>query len=191
MVTSVAVALPRLSAHAESVFGVAQLRQFLTTSLGDAALAGYLSAAFEAIDDVLGPLVVTERRRPHGELLMLSEDAASITTVVENALWSPLTLADDDYQLSSTGRQLLRLRTGTNPSWRWCGRVDVTYIRQEDVARRIRAAVALVQLELGFLPGLASRTIGTYSETFASGRPYAEQRAEILASLVNDVAYVR
>ena len=56
---------------------------------------------------------------------------------------------------------------------------------RDDTATRQRAQRALVDLELSFHPGLTGQSIGTWSETYAGSgmKSYAEQRADILASL--------
>jgi hypothetical protein len=159
---------------------LAELRTFITTDLADAPLQDLLSASRLAIIWAIGADgSLTERSHPNGDLLMLSWPASGITTVVED----DVTLHHDDYELSSTGMTLRRLDDGTNPGHRWHGWVEVTYVRADDAAERRRVQVALVKLEISFQPGLAAQQIGTWSETYASGKPYAEQRAEILASL--------
>jgi hypothetical protein len=183
MATTVAVTLPTITVAAETGFSVTRLREFVTSSLSDAALQTYLDAAMAAIDDVLGPLTATDRLSASGDLLRLSRAAESITTVVEDARWAVLTLADDDYELSDSGQVLYRLSSGTNPRWYWHGRVDVTYVRRDDPATRLRVAVALVDLELTQSTGLASQSIGTWSETYRTDKEHVAQRAEILASL--------
>jgi hypothetical protein len=185
MATTIALTLPSLTAAAETAFTVTRLREFVSSGLSDAALQVYLDAAFDAIDDALGPLTVHEHLHARGELLRLSREAESITTIVEDARWSALTLAADDYELSDSGQMLTRLHDGTNPRWCWHGRVDVTYVRARDVAEEIRVAVALVQLELNNRPGLISLSTEGYSETFAgnSVMNYQIERDLILATL--------
>jgi hypothetical protein len=184
MATTVAITLPAITVTAETGFTVTRLREFVTSGLSDAVLQTYLDAAMDAIDDALGPLTCKERlHASRGDMLMLGREAESITSVVEDARNTALTLAADDYELSDSGQLLYRLRTGTNPRWGWHGRVDVTYVRSDDMAERIRVAVALVQLDLGHAPGLASQTIGTWSETYRNDQDYAVQRDALLASL--------
>lgn len=195
MATNVVVTLPKIGIVAETTFTVTQLRDFPgipdLSGISDAALGTFLAAAFEAIDDLLGPLTVTERLSAHGDLLLLSQEAESIVTVVEDARDTALTLAADDYELSDTGQGLYRLRTGTNPRWCWHGLVKVSYVRGNDVNERIRAAVELVKLDLTFSPMLAGQTIGTWSETYSTSVPYQQQRDAILASLVGDAVMIR
>ena len=165
---------------------VDQFRAYVNSPLTDDALLMLLDAACAAIDDAIGPTGdIREFFRVQGDLLMLSRRAESITTVIEDARRSAVTLDDDDYELSTSGQTLYRLSDGTNPRWYWSGRVDVTYRPFDDTANRVRVAVELVKLDLAHQPGLASQTIGTWSETYATGSQatYAEQRAAILASL--------
>jgi hypothetical protein len=188
--TSIAVTLPRPTVSATSSFTVTMLRGYVTSGLSDAVLQTYLDAAMEAIDDALGPLNCKERINVgHGELLRLGRPAASITSIVEDARSSALTLAADDYELSDSGQLLYRLHTGTNPRYTWHSRVDVTYVREDDTAERIRVAVALVQLDLTHAPGLAGQTIGTWSENYASNSVmnYQIERELILASLTSSI----
>ena len=192
MATVVGVTLPQLVAAAETGFTVAQLRAFgVTTALSDATLQTLLNAAFDSIDEAIGPPGdIEERQTVHGDLLMLNRTAASVTSVAEHDRWTPIALATDDYELSRSGHVLIRLRTGTNPSWCWRGRVRVVYTPVDDTANRIRVAIELVKLSITFSPGLASQTIGTWGEAYATGVPYPEQRAAILASL-SDGAMIR
>jgi hypothetical protein len=184
MSTDGAVTLPKLTVAGSTEFSVARLREFLTSSLSDATLGTYLTAALEAVDDVLGPATVTEHvNAGRGDLLMLSREAESIVSIIEDERWSALTLAADDYLLSDSGQLLYRLHTGTNPAWIWRGRVAVTYVRDVMAADRIRIAVALVQLELNHRPGLAALSTEGYSETFRPTADYLSEREAILSSL--------
>jgi hypothetical protein len=163
---------------------VTDLRTFIDSGLPDTSLQSLLTSALDAIDDALGPLTCHERiDAGRGDLIMLSHEADAITSIVEDARWSAVTLDPTDYELSDTGMLLYRLRTGPNPRWRWHGRVDVTYVRPDDTAERVRVAVALVQLDLNHAPGLASQQIGTWQEAYRTDQDYAAQRDAILASL--------
>ena len=185
MATSIAVTLPAPTVVASSSFTVTMLREYVTSTLSDAVLGTYLAAAFSTIEDFLGPLTRKDRLLVgYGDQLMLSREAESITTVVEDAAGYPSTLAADDYELSSSARMLYRLYDGTNPRRAWWGRTDVTYVRTNDVDNQIRVAVALVDLELTTAPGLASQSIGTWSESYRTDKDHAAQRDELLASLV-------
>jgi hypothetical protein len=163
-----------------------QLREFVSTSVSDESLQLLLDAAYQTIDACIGP--AGDRQEfftAAGDLLMLSRAAESITGVTENVGRSSVVLAADDYELRPSGSTLVRLWTGTNPGWSWCGRVDVAYSPFDDTATRDRVAIELVKLDVAFNPGLAGQTIGTWSESYtASGQGgYADQREAILASL--------
>ena len=193
MATTVAVTLPKLTVIADTVaLTIARLREFVTSSVSDSSLQILVDAAYLAIDDCIGPQGdVKEYFTVRGGLLMLSRRAASIVAVSENVTWTAVALAADDYELRPSGQMLVRLHDGTNPRWQWCGRVDVTYRPPDDTANRVRVAIELVKLEFAFNPGLASQTIGTWSEAYTSGgKSYAEQRREILASLSPGIGIV-
>jgi hypothetical protein len=171
---------------------VAQLREHVTTSLVDAALARLLDAAYESIDHRIGPAgTVTESLRASGPLLMLSHRADSVVTVTESAeSGNPLTLDSTDYRLRPSSSLLERLTTGTNPRARWRGRVDVTYSRAADQARRDEAAIALVRLDMDSHPGLASQSLGDWTESYATraeDADYAAAREAILVGLEDGV----
>jgi len=163
---------------------VDQFRAFnAAANLSDEALLILLDAAAQAIIAAVGYSgQITEwLRGGRGPLLMLSRPALTVISIVED----DTTLAADDWELSSSGQTLRRLDDGTNPRWYWYGRVDIAYLPRDDTAERQRVQRQLVQLDLSYQPGLASQTIGTWSETYATGSQatYAEQRAAILASL--------
>lgn len=187
MATVVSIALPGISVAAETAFTVAALRRYVTSDLSDADLQPLLDAAKADVDQAAGPIAARERRRARGELLMLTQRAASITTIVEDARGAAVTLAADDWELSGTGLVLWRLRSGTNPSGYWRGLVDVRYQRPDDTAARIRVMVALVQLDLTHKPGLSGQKIGTWEESYTSNSAfnYQIERAAILASLTD------
>lgn len=153
-----------------------------------------LDAAQEAIDARYGALYAADSNTEqgqareimnvHGDLLVLSRRAASVDQVIEDR-FTPTTLASNDYELLPDGQTLRRLSTGTHTAYRWGHRVDVLYTPLSDVASRELAQINLVRLEISFNPGLAGQTIGSWSETYiTSGKSYAEQREEILDSLV-------
>lgn len=186
MSTTVAVTLPSLSASVETVaLTIARLREFVSSSVSDSSLQLMLDAAYQDIDDYIGPPGdISELFTVAGDLIYLSRRAASITSITENMTWAALTLSADDYELRRSGRLLVRLHTGTNPRYRWQGRTDVTYSPFDETATRARVAIELVKLGIAFNPALASQTIGTWSETYSTMVPYANQRADILATLI-------
>ena len=160
----------------------AQLRSLAPTSLEDAALEILLAAAEQEIDRHAGAAGdVTERfRAERPRVLGLARPAALVVSVTQQGV----ALDPTDYALECGGELLRRLHDGANPAWRWWGHVTVVYTPVDDTASRQRVQAELVRLDIAFTPGLASQQIGTWTETYAtSGRTYAEQRADILASL--------
>ncbi len=194
MATSIAATLPSLTVAIETAFTVADLRQFVRSSLPDSALQTLLDSAFAAVDATDGPFAIRELLRPRGHVMGLSREAERIVVVIEDVRFQPLTLAADDYQLSTTGQALYRLNTGTNPRWRWgrpWGRnddlVDVTYVRPDNTADRIRVAVELVQLELNYQPMLFEQAVEGFIERFQPRESYEAERQGILSSLIRGV----
>jgi hypothetical protein len=181
-----AYSVPFQTAIHSLYLSVDQFRAFVETPLSDEALLILLDAAAQAIVREHGATgETTERLHANGDLIMLSRPALTIATIVEDARWSALTLADDDYELSSSGQTLYRLSDGTNPGWCWRGRVDVTYTPFDDTAERQRVQRALVMLDINYHSGLTSQQIGTWTETYAANSVfnYEIERAAILASL--------
>lgn len=163
---------------------VADLRLLHASSLTDAALQTYLDAAYEAIDKyagVQGPVQELLSASGNGPLLMLSNRAVTISSVIENGV----ALSADDYALRSSGQMLYRLYDGTHRRRYWYGRVDVTYMPYLDAAERDRVAVELVKLDMNYSPGLTAQEIGDWSEQYARNDlfNYQTERLAILASL--------
>jgi hypothetical protein len=166
---------------------VAELREHVTTALGDDALERLLDAAEQAIATIAGPVGdLTEIRDGGGSYIFLPRPASEIDTVTE---WlgysSERALDEDDYSLRSDGISLRRLTTGPNASAYWVGPVEVVYTPLDDVAARQAVQLALVRLFLDHHPGVTSESIGDWSETFASNSVwnYALERDGILATL--------
>lgn len=184
---------------------VAQLREHVTTSLVDAAIQRLLDAAWQAITTRAGAAAasVVDVRTGGTGLLQLSRRAATITKVEEiftlgpgepedlralvlagDIWWQSVTLATDDYALDASGFWLQRLADGTYPSDAWGQAVRVTYASFDDTAERLRVQLELVRLDLDWHPGIASESIGTWSETYVTGDAgYQLAREQILASL--------
>jgi hypothetical protein len=182
---------PFQPATAQLYLSLAQLKALAPSTLNDESLLILLSSAATEIVRYAGASgEVSEVVHARGPLLMLSHAAGGVTTVVEDAYGSAVTLDATDYELSRTGQVLRRLQSGTNPGYYWRGHVRVTYAQPDDLAIRQRVQLELVRLTMTFSPGLASQTIGTWTETYqtaASGKTYEEQRTEILATLTDPV----
>lgn len=156
------------------------VRERAETSLSAEALGSLLADTYLSIDRVLGPAgPITELLTADaGDLLLLSRPADEISAVVE----LDRALDPADYALQTT-HLLVRLSTGPNPSSRWRGRPAVTYTVLNDEAERDRLALALIKLDLDHHPGLTSRRLGEYAETFGQGAgTYSQERADIFAS---------
>lgn len=176
---------------------VTDLRGHLSSALEDTALQLKLDAAYETIDDHLGiddgaydPVIADLITPGYGDLIRLSRRALSISSVVEGTT----TLDPDDYELRPSGYVLRRLATGTHPASCWRARVDVRYPTVLDGAERDRIAIALVQLDLNYQPGIKAETIGSWQQTNSGGgdggQSYEAERESILASYGSEGAWM-
>jgi hypothetical protein len=158
---------------------VAELRKHVESPLEDDALRRLLDAAAE---DIAQFTTVDEYITPVGNLLPLPHPAQSVTAVVENSV----TLAANDYALSSSGLLLRRLDTGTNPYRTWHrSQAHITYARRTIEATKEVVQIALVQMDLR-APGIRQQTMGSWSESFGGqqrGSDYIAERGRILARL--------
>jgi hypothetical protein len=166
---------------------VSQFRLLAPTTLEDEALLILLDAAAQEIVRAIGPAgETTEWLTAQGDLLMLSRSALSISEIVEHGPFidTTTTLDPTDYEVNGSGQTLRRLYSGPNPARRWY-RPFVTYLPVDDTASRQRVQSELVKLTISFTPGLASQTIGTWSESYTDPTKgtYAQQREDILATL--------
>lgn len=173
-----------------------ELKALAPSALPDAALEILLAAAEEAIGAAAGDYVdgyevtgVTEyAARVRGELLALPRAASSITSVHEHAhTSSPAELDDSEYSLMPGGRLLRRVG-----AW-WRPAIEVVFVPRDDLQRRKVAQANLVKLEIAFNPGLASQTVGAWTESYTlpGNGSYDDQRAAILAALVEPAEFLR
>jgi len=168
------------------VISLATARAYgIGVTLSDADLQAAIDEAYRLIEERIGPSGTRQERfTAAGGMLLLSQPADIITTVIENRQ----ELDDSDFE--SRGAILLRLQTGLHPSYRWRGVVDVEYIPLEADERRDGTALKLLQLNQNTQYGLTQRTIGNYSESFeAGGGSYMDQREAILSGL-SDPSYI-
>jgi hypothetical protein len=163
------------------------LREHVGEGPSDEVLDRLLIAANQVIDERIGPAdeTISELLRPSGSLVRLSRRALSITSIIEGS-----TLLDEaDYVLRQGGRYVMRLADAKPSSWR--AFVDVAYQPFHNDAERDRVALALIQLDLNYEPGLVGRTISSWSEQYAQGdRTYSIERESILSSLRQPAAGV-
>lgn len=159
-------------------------RALRATSLGDAALLVLLDAAESAILARYGPTSeITEIHDGGGRFLLLDRPASAIAAITETLFTDVLTLETGDWLLRSDARSLERLESGPNGRAVWYGRVAVRYTPLDDTADRKRVQLELVSLDIVYQAGLASQSIGDWSESYDTSKPYPEAREEILASL--------
>jgi hypothetical protein len=178
------VVLPAGSLNPTTLLTVDQLRQHVTTTLGDEALQRVLDAANADLLAAAGPLGVTtlEMHGGRSSVLLLPRRFTAVSGVVERYedFTTTVTLATNDWHLIDNGWTLVRSLYGTNPPggphW-WAPLVAVTGTVFDDTASRVASLIELVKVAL--LPvGLTSRTIGAYSESFAQAPGL--RRSEIL-----------
>lgn len=171
---------------------VDELQEHVQTTLGDDALQRLLDDAEAAITAYAGAVgTAVEIVNGGAGRISVSRPIDSVTTIVERDGWtSPVTLAVDDWE--TYGRfELTRLRTGTNSSRAWRGPVRITYVPVDDTATREMVQVELIRLSIATNPGLASETVGAWTQTYASGRKsIPDQRGEILSRLRETAAFV-
>jgi hypothetical protein len=162
---------------------LATLRAFVETDLADASLQALLDAAEEDMRGALGPdATMVEERYMSGERYFnLARPTKVVSSITEtDASGASTTLAVSDYRIEQERMRLERLdlSTSANPKSGWAGQVKVTYV-PNDLARRNRALVQLVQLEVDFRPGSKSESNGDHSRT---SQDYDAERDRIIAA---------
>jgi hypothetical protein len=167
------------------ILTVDELREHVSSELGDDALQRLLDDAEAAILAYAGAAGdVTELIDGGFARLALSRPAVSITSITERQGTTDTTLATDDYRIRAQGYVLERLTGGTNSRSTWRDLVTVVYEAADDTAIRQIVQVELVKLAITFDPYLASKTIGAWTETYATAdKSIEEWRGEILARL--------
>jgi len=167
------------------VLSASEILGHVSTTLTAEQLAVFVDAAYASITERYGPATVNERRRStSGPVLMLAHRAASITSITEDGE----ALAADDYALRPGGRMLERKCDGTNPRTTWRGYVDLAYANAITDAERDRVAIALVELDLNYQPGMTGERLGDHQVSFAANSVfnYGIERDTILDSLEPD-----
>ncbi len=165
---------------------VDEFREHVTTSLGDDAIQRLLDDAEAAITAYAGAVGVAVEIVSGGSgRVSVSRPIAAVTTVVErDGGSSPVTLSTNDWE--PIGRFVLgRTRYGTNDWGVWRSPVRVTYTPVDDTATRKIVQLELCRLTIATNPGLASETVGAWTQTYASigSKSVPEQRADILSRL--------
>lgn len=157
-------------------------------ALSDDALQLLLDATEAEIVRVGGdPETATEWHTCNGRSVVLERRADRIDLVTETVgMWGEptvTTLDATDYELDPYGVTLHRLNTGTNPRWRWYGRVAVTYRPADEEALRKGVQADLIKLTGRYQPGLTAETVGSWTQQYAGNSAAARERADILARL--------
>jgi hypothetical protein len=170
------------------ILTVEEFRSLSDSALEDDALQLVLDAAEQEIVRAAGAAdSATELLTVNVHQVALSRKAESITSISEQrSPWSvPLLLAADDYRLHPDGYVVERLNTGTNPRWRWSGRIEVAYVPFDDDAIRASVQRDLVTLMETYAPGVTQETVGAWSRTLASNSVWNqnEERKSVLARL--------
>lgn len=175
------------------ILTVDQLRDHVSSELAADALQRLIDSAEEAIVGRAGPPGArTEMVGGGGSFVALERPASAITSVSET-WWSTTTaLAADDYLVRPDGYLLQRIGTGTNPRWRWWGRVTIVYTPVDDTSTREEVQIALVKLSLSHNPGVTMEQIGAWTEQYANNASWNndEEREAILCRLDSDIGMV-
>jgi hypothetical protein len=169
------------------------LRGFVATDLGDPQLQILLDYAEGLINRRIGPPGDrTEIIRGGGLFVSPSRPIDTVTSVTETYWGSSLSLDATDYRLRSGGYLLERLRTGTNPRFRWWGDVTVIYAPLDDDSIRTGVQLALCNLQINSHPGLTAETIGAWSQQFAANSAWntTAEEESILSRLDPEVGMV-
>lgn len=114
--------------------------------------------------------------------VVLSQKAASITSVTETVDTTDTVLAADDYRLWYGNAMLQRRDDGTNPRELWGDRVSVVYVPEDRAAQRALVLISLVKLAIEYR-GLKSEDIGA-GDYRMTALEYNKERENILRSLV-------
>jgi hypothetical protein len=147
----------------------------------DGDLQLLLEAALEAIEARYGPANATKREylRAFGPWVKLGLRAEAVLDVTEGTT----VLTEADYELWDGGMYLHRL--GETQPRSWSTWVDVTYVPLSEDAQRDAIALALIDSGTVNPEGLASITVGPWSESYQKQTPeeMQSQRQAILGSL--------
>ncbi len=151
------------------ILTVAELRESVESSLGDDALQILLNWAEEQIVARAGATGARTQLFDGGHrFLSLDRPAASVTSVTETWWTTDTVLTTDDWLLRPGDYLIERLNTGTNPRLTWARKVSVLYVPVDQDATRIKVQIDLCNLALDARPGLASETIGEWTQAFTN-----------------------
>lgn len=171
-----------------AILTVEELREHVTTDLGDDALQRLLDATEDAINARAGASGSrTEFFDRAGRFITLARPASAISSITEESFYggAVTTLAADDYRVWPDGYSLERVSDGTNPRRYWYGLITVVYTATVDDDLRKLVQIELIDSTLNYNPGLTSQTIGTWTEQYANNAAWnnAEEWESILSKL--------
>jgi hypothetical protein len=183
-----------------SILTIREARAFIETDLIDFALQMLIDDAEAEITEQVGKIdsqvdIFSEEQMPMAfytgderPYLFLTRKAVSITSIIEKVRWGGgywgngytiYTLASDDYFLRENNRTIERMAHGTNPRNMWGNVVTVTYVPQDDTARRKQVAIDLVKLAVTY-NGVDTERIGDYSSV---SKNHNEERNRLISRL--------
>ncbi len=137
-----------------TILTATELRTHVETDLADPALTRLASAAEQLIIREAGDTtalteVFNEENFPAGRerILYLARTTSSIASIKERDHFddAQITLSSDDYR-QEAGRNLIRLREGTNPRQFWASHVEAIYTPDTDSDLRELVQINLVKL---------------------------------------------
>lgn len=161
---------------------VETLREHVGPGPSDDVLERLLNAALQTITARYGEPAeeISEHLHPVGSLVYLSHRTAAVTAVREGTVL----LDYSEYELAGGGKRLRRLdEDAEHTDWRES--IEVTYVPDADDAERDRVAIALVNLDLNYQPGMTGSTVGPWLEQYAnnSAQNYKLEREIILNTM--------
>jgi len=167
---------------ANEILDNAQLEEHIEHDLTDNALQRLNDAETAEILRRFGDYDTATELLPGAEtMLVLSQKAASFTSVTETVDDTSTVLSADDYR-QWWGAMLERLDDGTNPRSTWGDRVSVVYVPENKLPQRRLVLVNLVKLAIEYR-GLKSEDIGAGDHRMTA-LDYNKERENIMRSLV-------
>jgi hypothetical protein len=177
------------------LLSVTELREHVTTSLVDSALARIIDAEEAEIVSRFGAhasQVETFEAELLGDCLFPKRPVLSVTSIIETITWpnsfiggvgsQTTTMDASDYEIMSGGKQIRRLASGTHWRETWGQRVVVTYVPIAETAKRVKVLIDLCALAVASKPGMKSESQGGGEYSYTAADLEAE-REKILARL--------
>lgn len=146
-------------------------------TLGDDALQRIIDANEAYMVRKLGPhsregSPVRETIPGESETISPSQPVGSVVSAAEVWGSETTTLQASDYEILHDGLTLHRLSTGANAAYRWGPVVTLVYVPRHNLEERVAALLEMVGGDVNqgvSTGGVASRTMGSWSESYGSG----------------------